>query len=184
MLHFKPNVIRPKGWTSRNNSKKIHLVLRSMQCSLQDKRLSLKRYSLISLMDPSPNKLHQLLNTVTESTRFIVWMKCFKICQCKSTQCNCVCLIMDLIDPPRHTANISVLFNALETLCFPHCITDMSQVYFSSVNVRKLCKYINFAVRRGLMRVDQLRMCSKQTERNYSESNIHFMIAVAVKGLL
>ncbi len=42
-----------------------------------------------------------------------------------------------------------MLFNAFETLCFPQCITDMSLVYFSSVNVRKSCKYINFAVRDG-----------------------------------
>ncbi len=27
-----------------------------------------------------------------------------------------------------------MLFNAFETLCFPQCITEMSQVYFSSVN--------------------------------------------------
>ncbi len=46
---------------------------------------------------------------------------------------------MDQIDPPRQTVNISVLFNAFETFCFPHCVTDMSQVYFSSVNVRKSC---------------------------------------------
>ncbi len=57
--------------------------------------------------------------------------------------------IMDQIDPPWQTANISVLFNAFETLCFPQCITDMSQVYFSSVNVRKTCKHIHFAVRSG-----------------------------------
>ncbi len=59
------------------------------------------------------------------------------------------------------------LVNAFETFCFPQCITDMSQVYFSSVNVRKSCKYINFAVRSGL-----------------TESNMHFMIAVTVNGLL
>ncbi len=55
--------------------------------------------------------------------------------------------IMDQIDPPWQTANIFVMFNAFETLCFPQCITDTSQVYFSSVNVRQLCKYIHFAVR-------------------------------------
>ncbi len=83
--------------------------------------------------------------------------------------------IMDQIDPAWQTANIFVLFNAFETFCFPQCITDMSRVYFSSVNVRKSCKYIHFAVRSGLTRVD---------ERNNSESNMHFMIAVTVKGLL
>ncbi len=57
--------------------------------------------------------------------------------------------IMDQIDPPWQTANIFVLFNAFETLCFPQCITDMSQVYFPSVNVRKSCKYIHLAVRSG-----------------------------------
>ncbi len=45
--------------------------------------------------------------------------------------------IMDQIDPPWQTANISVLFNAFET-CFPQCITDMSRVYFSSVNYKKI----------------------------------------------
>ncbi len=59
----------------------------------------------------------------------------------------------------------------------------MSRVYFSSVNVRKSCKYINFAVRSGLTRVDEL-LRATQTERNNSESNINFMIAVTVKGLL
>ncbi len=68
-----------------------------------------------------------------------------------------------------------MLFNAFETFCFPQCIADMSQVYFSSVNVRKSGKYIHFAVRSGR---------AKQTERNNSESNMHFMIAVTVKGLL
>ncbi len=43
--------------------------------------------------------------------------------------------IMDQIDQPWQTANIFVLFNAFKTFCFPQCITDMSQVYFSSVNV-------------------------------------------------
>ncbi len=57
--------------------------------------------------------------------------------------------IMDQIDPPWQTAKIFVLLNAFETLYFPQCITDMSQVYFSSVNVRKLCKHIYFTVRRG-----------------------------------
>ncbi len=47
--------------------------------------------------------------------------------------------IMDQIGPPRQTANIFVLFNALETLCIPQ--------YIFSVNVRKSCKYIHFAVR-------------------------------------
>ncbi len=46
--------------------------------------------------------------------------------------------IMDQIDPPWQTANISVLFNAFETLCFPQSITDMSRVYFSSVNYKKI----------------------------------------------
>ncbi len=67
--------------------------------------------------------------------------------------------IMDQIDPPWQTANIFVLFNAFETFCFPQCITDMSRVYFSSVNVRKSCKYIHFAVRSGLTRVDE-RYCA------------------------
>ncbi len=64
--------------------------------------------------------------------------------------------IMDQIDPPRQTANISVLFNAFETFCFPQYITDMSQVYCSSVNVRKSCIYIHFAVRSGLAQVVDL----------------------------
>ncbi len=34
--------------------------------------------------------------------------------------------IMDQIDPPWQTANISVLFHAFEMLCFPQCITDTS----------------------------------------------------------
>ncbi len=56
--------------------------------------------------------------------------------------------IMDQIDPPWQTANISVLLNAFEILCFPQGITDKSQVYiFLSVNVRKSCKHIHFAVR-------------------------------------
>ncbi len=38
--------------------------------------------------------------------------------------------LMSIMD---QTENISVLFNAFETLCFPHT----SQVYSSSVNVRK-----------------------------------------------
>ncbi len=42
--------------------------------------------------------------------------------------------ITDQIDPSGQTWNIFVLFNAFETLCFPHV---MSQVNFSSVNVRK-----------------------------------------------
>ncbi len=57
--------------------------------------------------------------------------------------------ITDQIDPPRQTANIFVPFNAFETLCFPQCITDMLQVHFSSVNVRKSYKYIHFGVRSG-----------------------------------
>ncbi len=48
-------------------------------------------------------------------------------------------VLNDQIDPP---SNIFVLFNAFETLCFPQCITDTSQVYSSSVDVRKSCKYI------------------------------------------
>ncbi len=55
-------------------------------------------------------------------------------------------LIMDQIDPPWQTANIFVLFNAFETL-FSQCIMDMSQLYSSSVNARKSCKYVHFAVR-------------------------------------
>ncbi len=47
--------------------------------------------------------------------------------------------IMDQIDPPWQTANIFVLFNAFETLCFPQCITDMARIYCSSVNVKKSC---------------------------------------------
>ncbi len=96
--------------------------------------------------------------------------------------------IMDQIDPPSpwQTANIFVLFNAFETLCIPQCMIDMSQEYFSSANVWKSCKYIHFAVRSGLMRVDEgcCGMRAKQMERNNSESNMHFMIAVTVKGLL
>ncbi len=79
----------------------------------------------------------------------------------------------DQIDPTRQTANISVLFNAFETLCFPQCITDKLRVYFLSVNVRKSCKYIHFAVRSG-----RALLRAKQTERNNSESNMRFMIAV------
>ncbi len=63
-----------------------------------------------------------------------------------------------------------MLFNAFETLCFPQCITDMSQVYFSSVNVRKSCKYIHFAVRdgRGLdeRTITVARMRTTQTQQN------------------
>ncbi len=77
--------------------------------------------------------------------------------------------IMDQIDPPWQTANI-VLFNAFETLCFPQCITDTSQVNFSSVNVRKPCKYIHFAVRsgRGLCEWTSAAACMRttQTEQN------------------
>ncbi len=54
----------------------------------------------------------------------------------------------------------------------------MSQVYFSPVNVRKSCKYINFAVRseRGLREQTSAVVCmrAKQMERNNSESNMHF----------
>ncbi len=57
--------------------------------------------------------------------------------------------IMDQIDPPWQT--VFERFNAFETLCFPQYITDMSRVYFSSVNARKSCKYIHFAVRSGLV---------------------------------
>ncbi len=49
--------------------------------------------------------------------------------------------IMDLIDPPWQTANIFVLFNAFETLCFPQCKTDMSQVNFSSVKVMQIYQF-------------------------------------------
>ncbi len=63
-----------------------------------------------------------------------------------------------------------MLFNAFETLCFPQCITDTSQVYFSSVNVRKSCKYIHFAVRSGRGLREQTsaaeRMRATQTEQN------------------
>ncbi len=52
--------------------------------------------------------------------------------------------------------NIFVLFNAFEKFCFPQCITDMTRVYFPSVNVRKPCKYIYFAVRSGFTWVDEL----------------------------
>ncbi len=50
--------------------------------------------------------------------------------------------IMDQIDPPWQTENVSVLFNAFETLCFPQCITDMSKVYFSSVFVKVMQTYL------------------------------------------
>ncbi len=49
----------------------------------------------------------------------------------------------------------------------------MSRVYFSSVNIRKSCKYIQFTVRGGLTRVDEL-LRVKQTERNNSESNAFY----------
>ncbi len=55
-------------------------------------------------------------------------------------------------DPPRQTANIFVLFNAFETLCFPTCITDTSRVayIFLSINdAGKSCKYIHFTVKTG-----------------------------------
>ncbi len=58
--------------------------------------------------------------------------------------------IMHQIDPPRQTANIFMLFNAFYTLCFPQCITEMSRLYFSSVTVRKSCKYIYFLSGVGL----------------------------------
>ncbi len=90
---------------------------------------------------------------------------------------------MDQINPPRQTANIFALFNAFEMLCFPQCITDMSRVYFSSVDLRKSCKYIHFAVRSGLTRVDE-QLCACALNRYNSESNMHFMIVVTVKGLL
>ncbi len=93
--------------------------------------------------------------------------------------------IRDQIDPAWQTANIFVLFNAFQTFCFPQCITDMLRVYFESVDVKESCKYIYFAVRSGLTRVDELlRMRAKQMERNNSESNMHFMIAVTVNRLL
>ncbi len=40
--------------------------------------------------------------------------------------------LMSIMDrnPPRQTANIFVLFNAFETLCFPTCITDTSRVAY------------------------------------------------------
>ncbi len=78
--------------------------------------------------------------------------------------------IMDQIDPPWQTANIFVLFNAFETLRFPQCITDMSQVYFSSINVRKSLKHIHFAVVSGQglceWTSDAACMHAKQTEHN------------------
>ncbi len=79
-----------------------------------------------------------------------------------------------------------VLFNAFETLCFPQCITNMSQVYFLSVHVRKSCKYINFAVRSTFTQVDEL-LCACALNRRSAiilSANMHFMIAVTVKGLL
>ncbi len=48
----------------------------------------------------------------------------------------------------------AIHFYCLES--FPQCITDISQVYFPSVNVRKSCKYIHFAAKSGLSRVDKL----------------------------
>ncbi len=65
-------------------------------------------------------------------------------------------LIMDQIDPPRQTANIFVLFHAFEMLCFPDCITDMSQEYLSSINVRR-----SFFFRSGWVLWEW--MCAKQT---------------------
>ncbi len=79
--------------------------------------------------------------------------------------------IVDQFDPAWQTVNIFVPFNAFKTFCFPH-VTSI----FSSVNVRKSCKYINFAVRSGLT--------DGRMERNNSESNMHFMIVVTVMGLL
>ncbi len=61
--------------------------------------------------------------------------------------------IMDQIDPP--SANISVRFNAFEMLCSPQCITDMSRVYFLSVNIRKSCKYVHLAVGSGRVTQEQ-----------------------------
>ncbi len=54
--------------------------------------------------------------------------------------------IMVKIDPAWQTANIFVLFNAFETMCFPQCITDLPRVYFLPVKVRKSGKYINFCI--------------------------------------
>ncbi len=69
---------------------------------------------------------------------------------------------------------------------FPQRITDMSRVYFSSVNVIKSCKYINFVCQEWNYTSIRAaaRMRAKQTECNHSESNMQFMIAVTVKGLL
>ncbi len=89
--------------------------------------------------------------------------------------------ITDQIDPSWQTANIFVLFNAFEKFCFPQCISDMSRVYFICVNVRQSYKYINIAIRLSKW---TSATNAKQTERNNSESNRHFMIAVIVKGLL
>ncbi len=55
---------------------------------------------------------------------------------------------------------------------------------FSSVNVRKSYKYIHFSFRLNEWTSAAARMHAKQTECNNSESNMHFMIAVIVKGLL
>ncbi len=60
---------------------------------------------------------------------------------------------MNQIDTPLIHYPIFVLFNAFEKLCFPHCITETSQVYF--LNVRNSCKYIHFAVRSGRGMLEQ-----------------------------
>ncbi len=47
----------------------------------------------------------------------------------------------------RLTKMLLTLFNVFEMCCFPKCITYISQVYSSSVNVIKSWKYFHFAVR-------------------------------------
>ncbi len=62
-------------------------------------------------------------------------------------------------------------------LCFPQCITDMSQVYSSSLNVRKSCKYI--ILLSGVTRHASERVL--QAKRNNSETNIHFAKILVVE---
>ncbi len=77
-----------------------------------------------------------------------------------------------------------MLCNAFEKFCFPPCINDMSQIYFSSLNFRKPCKYIYILQSEvGLYASGRALLHAKQTEHNNSESNMHFMIAITVKGL-
>ncbi len=81
--------------------------------------------------------------------------------------------ITDQIDPPWQTAIIYFWFLMHLRLFSPRCITDMSQVYFSSVKVRKSCKYIHSAVGEAYVNERSL-LRTKQMERNNSESNMHF----------